>query len=609
MTQCSELVVAIKRQQKIHGKNGINCNIRRTHLPSSTLLRQPSEAQIWFENCSREIENALEFESCGGRGMVFVLADFNWKSYIELSRKNPQWLLTMEDHQELIIVGMLILAFPEVTWLLNTCAPEGEIPYFHRINYKWFRIGENLPVWNERDSLPAAGCPAIFDPTSLRAWIRAGTGTQSKSFLSAGNAIVMEEEYNYAYLASLAAYRQDLRTFTITSAKTAAALSEMGKQEYFDPLKVSMEDVYLSYTDSRIKYNDLADLQTRDEIWRLGEKAKHRIFLTIGPGNDPEERRKWKKNLFYLKTKKKKFHVELKPIAGLNRLIKVMNLHDDECPPRFFGSNVVRRKEATDEHAVDGRIGFLCNHLLRRAGRMLDNAKSVQEAVCAAVLAIDAQKLLANSAPTLNLEAIALKHEAEIVAESMFIGVSQDLDVRGRLREISQECRIIGRLFSSRTRSRSVLNARLTIADRLAKRLSDQNQYDEAESCRAEARILRANFLARSSFSGLLTWPFRWYIAQCMKSLPRFFLAVVGWIVFFTIMIVYQNHYQTDMLKNLLNAAESAVYVFFTMNNINGVYPNNVPQLPPILYTTLCIVSLIHIGLLISHIYTMASRR
>ena len=50
-----------------------------------------------------------------------------------------------------------------------------------------------------------------------------------------------------------------------------------------------------------------------------------------------------------------------------------------------------------------------------------------------ALLALEAQELLANRTPTTALEALAVRHELEVTAECMFYGVEYNFDVRRRL--------------------------------------------------------------------------------------------------------------------------------------------------------------------------------
>jgi len=155
------------------------------------------------------------------------------------------------------------------------------------------------------------------------------------------------------------------------------------------------------------------------------------------------------------------------------------------------------------------------------------------DAVHAAVLAIEAKEPLRYQTPTTTLEAIALQHEAEAVAESLFLGVEYNLDLKQRFREIESEVAVTSKWFHRSRSKRSLLNAQLTIVERLASRFRGLNQIEEEMVCLARARQLRFDFWIREKPWRWVLWPFLRYIAFALSSLPRFSAAVAGTILVF----------------------------------------------------------------------------
>jgi hypothetical protein len=228
-------------------------------------------------------------------------------------------------------------------------------------------------------------------------------------------------------------------------------------------------------------------------------------------------------------------------------------------------------------------------------------------------LALDAKELLGGRTPTLALRAIALQHEAEVAAESLFLGVQHNLDVRQRLEDIRSEVEFCSKWVHPSQRTRSVLNARLFIAEQLAKRYRDRNQIEEEAACLAEARKLRFDFWVRERSLRWLFWPFLRYIAFSLSSISRFIAVVVGWTVFFGASYYFLGLVAHKPSLGFWDAAISSTRLFFSGNAAADWETLRQGYGWAVLWkgwiTFQSIVSFANLGLLLSHLYMLVSRR
>ena len=261
----------------------------------------------------------------------------------------------------------------------------------------------------------------------------------------------------------------------------------------------------------------------------------------------------------------------------------------------------------TGGHSAPGALLLVAQSLLSRARRCLEGCGSPDDAVVAATLALDAKELLAYRTPTTALEALALQHEAEVTAESMFLGVEYNIEVNDRLYEIRREVKAISQWFAPSRRQRSELNARLTIIERLAKRFSDLHQIDEEMACLAEARRLRFEFWVREKPYRWIFWPVLRYVAFALSSLGKFALGVAAWVLVFA-GIHYLLHTAPGAAAeaSFPHALASSAYFFATLQPCGGI--GHSTMIDAVLAFQ-GFVAFLNLGLLISHLYLTVSRR
>jgi len=262
---------------------------------------------------------------------------------------------------------------------------------------------------------------------------------------------------------------------------------------------------------------------------------------------------------------------------------------------------------------------MVADRLLARGAQLLGPSSSVVDAVHAAVLAIEAKELLAGQTPTTSLEAIALQHEAEAMAESKFLGVSYNLNLRDRLREIEAEVKAVANRFHSSRIHRSAINAQLAMAERLAKRFHELNQIEEEMACLAEARRLRFDFWVFEK-----PWPWRWlmwlplrYLAFTLTSLPRFLLAVFVWIFLFGLVYhqlgcwTHQGWRPAFSAEQIFKSVAASAFFTFTLQPAQE-WSEVLEHRAALWHLVLAFqgaVSFVNLGLFLSHLYMIVSRR
>jgi hypothetical protein len=544
------------------------------------------------------------------------------------------------------LVGELVLAFPELHWLVvgpakkhsqdddpsqgesNGRAPESNLA----------SVTELLARVAKLAATEHSSAPALFDRSGLRNLVK--QKTLRRSVAEGGEpfadrrecAVAIDDEAAYAYFHALAAYRFGYRAAVVTSARAMKDLLGDAAREW----SLVFEDLYLNFADREEAFEEegfkreidaakrdgevfhLSDLSRRDAVCPGLLRSTARVLVTAGHARGVEGRAIWRKNLEYLRARGVRFRVVIKPTAGLFRLRHEAGLAHRQGE-RAGPAGAFRwppRGDAADDgrlgsnHSAPGRLLKIAERLLARGRAILSNADGVEDAVHAAVLAIDAKELLANRTPTTSLEAVALQHEAEVTAESLFVGVEYNLDLKARFRDVEHEVKAVVAWFNRRRRKRSALNARLLVVEKLAERLGNLNQVEEEAKCLAAATKLRFDFWVRERPWRWVLWPFLRYLSL-VSSLPRLALAVSIWILLFTgaHLIIGNPHGLPFGSRLVLDAVSSSAYSFAALQPAQAwqdVFRGLGPQC---LFAFESVVAWLNLGLLVSHLYAIISRR
>jgi hypothetical protein len=583
-----ELIDSIKRYLKyVHSIKGVRSFLVRN--PENDAYENFLVIRDWieglFENDITEMKRTMAF-------IDLPFTDFS--------------NLTVTGDKESGLASLLYVAFPEIYWFfLNPFSHDSSEKNEIKMNWEAFSYFHTLLNKNEKEfHLENAienflyGYSPLFDPTRFRSHLIEKTLktmyenediTGRPFFLKRENrALVVDEELTYSYLHSYVAYKFNFSTImTPTNRILKESRKIMKDGEKFD---FSIEDICLSFPDQSIS-SILEEREKKD--YAFLKNIEKRIFVTIGEKREIKSKNKeYRKNL--KKDKNLKFYKLLyKPYAGIFNLKKAAKLK--KAPPKR-----TELKEKATDHTQPGRLGLTAEILINRSIKVLSQAKNSNDAIYAAMLALQAQEILGGRTATSSIEAVSLKHQAEVMAECMFFGVEHNFDVKSRFKEIEKELRIIGKWFNKSTRDLMKYNSELNIINELARIFRHYSQFDEEQKCLNKVRSLnRKIYRKRNKFWGWLVTPLRWYFEFLVGSLPRFLAAIVLWPTLFTLLfyICYPDSFE--------NAFIYSINSFFALQVtiIQGV-----PGLP-ILSILATLLGFFHLGIFISHLYTIVSRR
>jgi hypothetical protein len=240
--------------------------------------------------------------------------------------------------------------------------------------------------------------------------------------------------------------------------------------------------------------------------------------------------------------------------------------------------------------------------LLRRAEVFRNSAVTVKDFIKGAVLAGGAVEMLAGKTPTLTISALVLMHDYEARAECAFVGVGYHFDVKRRAAEIAREVQIVSGRFARRTVHRVMLDARVVIMNRLAKAFREAGQFEEEQECLVQVRHLHRKLTAPRN-ANPAKWAVHWllvYAEWLLESFNRFVAAIVAWLIVATYLWLMLAPGEGG--KAALSGAWGA---FFGGNTADA------ETAMPLLCVSCFVVTagLFHVGVFISYLYSLISRR
>ena len=574
------------------------------------------------------------------------------------------------------VIGMLMLTFPEVEWVLGTGA---QMPIKDAVSIPMgvnqAQSGKNpstrdntpfaTPSLVQAVNLMRAGYTPLFDGGGLRnalySVIRVNNITEAWYLPRRESlAAAIDDERSYAFFNAYVAYRFGFRVYAVTTLNLMQLLLREG------PLSITpnivVEDLHLNFKDREVKYH-LSDLKERDKDFKPLANVKLRVIASSG-GSTEKEKNNWKKVETYLSERgfvpsgsaseslpqqpsseednRKWWSKIMKPFSGVFHLYKDGGIE-------FFVKNTKRGKqfvwppkqenEKTDEgrelgHSCTGVLLVVAERLISRARQLKTAAESVESSVYGAVLSGLACELLGCKTPTSALEALALKHYFEALSECQFYGVQSSVDVQGRLADLKEEVKTIGKCFDKSNSDVAVLNGRAAIVDMLVQLYREQNQFDEEQKCLDEARALHREIRLTevglksrkgNTYSGLHSqfsnraheamvcagvYVLR-YLHFCLRSFSNFLVALAGWTALLTVLCAIVRAVKLtcwpnmgQILKGAVLSFADAVGLFLGLNALTG------DGLACALVSTFGIVlGFVHVGILISYLYSVVSRR
>jgi hypothetical protein len=567
-----------------------------------------------FEHLADWIESELEASNdSGGIPKCIALTDLFGYESINPSDLNP----VKQQGGWATVLGMLILGFPEVHWIFtdgNFFPEEDEkslddVAVLGKVHLA--RTPEQL-----REILTQftkIGLSPLCDGTGLRDTIRMiiSRGDEGITPPRRSNlALAIDEERSYAWLHAYTAYRFGFRAQAITS--------YMGMEWALNnpnPLPlVVFEDYFLHFGDSHPE--GMSNLRMRGERFKRLAKVANRILVTSGHhrGQNPDTRLD---NPIYLRElrSKQKWNRELnKPLSGIFNLWKesglCRRLQDGSRPglaPEFDWPKIYHETETG--HSTPGRLLVIAERLLARGERLLPEVHSVPQAVRGAVLAADALELMGGKTPTTSLEALALKHHFEALTECQFVGMQEHVDVQGRVEDIRREVSALSGWFGTKRKQKEAAswNAELSILNKLIEVYRNHNLFDEEQQLQVRSRQLHRRL--RYSHRTALAKPieiFPWYVEKLVSSFPMFVAAIVFWIVILGSLYTWVggisfNRALAEAFTSFISIEPTTVEsIWVPVNGLKGHFW---------LVALTMGIGFVHLGIFISHLYSIISRK
>src|ERR1022692_423139 len=480
-------------------------------------------------------------------------------------------LQTKKTHSWAVVVGMLVLAFPEVHWVLEDTGSVDDAPLLlpgtpkHKLSPHVLAAGDSPAVLV---SLHDEGFSPLFDPTGLATEIRkAAAKLEAKRPAAPGvplrslRAAAIDEETSYAYLNAYTAYRNGYRCHIVSTCGMMKRLFGRDIAATADDVLL-MEDLFLRFPDldtdqlaneanKSSESFHLSQLRVRDEIFPALAEHKCRVVVTVGHERVPADI--VADNHAYVDELRQtgvRFWWKYKPIPGVYGAWSDLNVVPKGSfvwPPPDPGKEM-----PPGGHSAHGRLLVIARRLTVAASRILAAGPStVEQALYGATLAINAKELLAHRTPTASLEALALQYELEVAAECMFLGVAYHSELRQRFPDLKSEVASAGAWFKDEPddtrlkfpcelRRAAELDAGITLAGRLAARYRAYNQFDEELECLTHVGKMHWRLLlfrhrfARAALS--------WYAAFVTRGILQALFVIFVWIATLTVLFTATRH-------------------------------------------------------------------
>ncbi len=601
-----------------------------------------SDRKAWvlrtFDALASQIDAVLCRSTCPS-GIPDVLAILDIAKEAVGSVRHFNALQDREGLALATVGGMLTMAYPEVHWMVANPI-DFECGGVLRLNLEWHILQPDVAALRCRCAVEAheAGFTALFDPTGFVTEVRKATGhfppvathIPERTMCAAA----VDEELPYAYLSAYCAYRHGFLTHIVTT-------YQMMRRLFYDRTakapSLVFEDLFLRFADmdeaesrelddetrpnlSMLTWEGfhLSSVRQRDAAFPVLTRAQYRVFVTVGHERNVEIRKDNESYLHDLRADPLGIdgngfdrHIETmyKPISGVFALWEESGLRR-LLPAGKTGGYCWPPPELNDDddargHSAPGRLLLIADRLLSRARRILaDGPSNPEQALYGATLALNAKEYLGHRTPTASLTALAVQHELEVIAESMFHGVAYHPRLKRRFEELQGELDYAAGWFRKRTRKRAKLDVGVTIAGKLSMRFREHNQFDEEITSLDEVRRLHWRLLCKRHewTVGLLSG----YAASFTRH-PVLWIS--GWLAalsFAYALTAYPN--EPLFWAGIWDGAQDGSVTFFAMQP-----PRELQCISTILPRIVAIVGMIagfcHLGLLISYVSTRLQRR
>jgi hypothetical protein len=445
-----------------------------------------------------------------------------------------------------------------------------------------------------------------------------------------GVAVAVDDENTYAWFNAFAAYRFGFRSFAVSTCADAKRL--LGKSVGNLPVPIGgtsliLEDLFLNFPD-RKKGDHFSLLDGRGAGERLDqlpllEQADVRTLVTsnIESGLDQkviDRNRATVERGFFS-------HVA-KPYAGIYGLWAdagfVTKWDGGYCPgyvwPPSEGvtpSGVAAqpldaRPESKGKprlHSAPGKLLLVAEMMCDRARRLESSGlDTMRQAVTCAILATDALELMGNLTPATCAEALRLRHTAEVAAECCFSGLQYDIKIGPRIAAIQKESASLACSVGSDTRHIAALNTEMTVVLSLLKVMREHGQFDECQSLQREVRRLHNRLKIETKMRPVPMIVVYGYLEFILASAQNFLVALLGWGGFFAASFYAAAVSGRGPANG--NGSGPLEQAFTAMTGANAFTSGGL-CLWNVLTVLAVIVGIAHIGVFLSHMYLLVSRK
>lgn len=500
------------------------------------------------------------------------------------------------------LAGMLLMTFPEIRWIF--------------FDFEKAKDSNKLEFIDPLKTFQTlANHNPIFDCSEYREKVRASFFSDPESSKSihylldrASYSASIDEEEPYAFMHGYLAYRMGYKGFLITTKKAMDEVLSKGSDK--PDINLTFEDMFLNFPDL-VGNMHLSDLRKRDETYEKLKDVQKRIFVTVGHNNIGwhDDNKRYQDEL---KRNGKKVKVLYKPSGGIYNILEKAGLSKDYWERRkkeWEKARPSRDSENTGGHSAPGRLLAIAERLIDRAENIYNEAKSVQDCIHGATLALEAQELLGYRTPTTCLEAIALRHKLEVKAECMFYGVEYNIDVEKRFEELENEIKTVSQWFDPKVRESSALNAQMSIVTEIMRIFEEHGQFDEQQKCLNHFRRLNRRWYFKKHPWILPFKPVRWYVETLLGSFSLFIAMLFFWPIAGGILSWFGSADFGDVLKTT-GSPDFGKHLINATGTFFGVQPVQFPvdNSAMIITTILILAGFLHLGIFISHLYTLISR-
>jgi hypothetical protein len=194
------------------------------------------------------------------------------------------------------------------------------------------------------------------------------------------------------------------------------------------------------------------------------------------------------------------------------------------------------------------------------------------------------------------------------LAESQFCGVQDSLEVKERLEDISKEVESLSYWFDPKRENFIRWNAEAAIINKLILIYREFNSFDEEQKALARSRTLHRKMWFYKHWYYKPFEILAWYVEKLLNSVPLFIFALFGWV--FALGWLYDLTSITVEGSKYTGSAwlgfYQAIGSFFAVQPPQDTFSNIIN---PYVAELAVVSGFIHLGIFVSHLYSIVTRK